>query len=588
MGNFLRRYTRCPWQKSEKMQTVSLVFSVPVSVPPAAPTGRAELTVMTFGDLVPSPAVSDDDLAMAEKMTRDSASADQPDAPWAMPVLPVLPPPPPIAAFLPTAVPDAMGGAATDTADPVGRTGSGSHLLERLHGPAPVTRGDLHPGDSTIGHHAVPPDEPEGSGDRPVPVRPGETVAPSEKAAGAAGQPDDADRLSSRQGGLSPDEASRPATEPSRGTGQMLSPMESRSVSALSHHVPLTDPDRATGAMTARHASPPSAEADLSAAATIPQPGARPGTTVGLAEMASVHQPVPRPPPVTGGLTPPHGSGGSDGPGPILHRAEEAATGNPSRPDIPDQGPAVKLASWVPADVWQGQAKALWHPPPNDPGRGDAAWAPQRVVTPAQGAAPPLVELQPRPDATLAASVGSPVTDLLSGFADEIAPLPAPWQSASNSPPGAAPGAPGIPGAVPQLLVAMLGTLTQRPGGTTEIALSPAELGDVSISLRADPDDPERMVVMLVFDRPETLDLFRRHADQLADALRSAGYARAEIDFGQTATGGFASGRSGPDTPAEPDSPSDETRRRDIPGDPLSPSPDRRRTASATSLDLRL
>lgn len=45
------------------------------------------------------------------------------------------------------------------------------------------------------------------------------------------------------------------------------------------------------------------------------------------------------------------------------------------------------------------------------------------------------------------------------------------------------------------------------------------------------------MVVMITFERPETLDLFRRHAGELADALRDAGYSAADIGFGQDQSG---------------------------------------------------
>jgi hypothetical protein len=80
-------------------------------------------------------------------------------------------------------------------------------------------------------------------------------------------------------------------------------------------------------------------------------------------------------------------------------------------------------------------------------------------------------------------------------------------------------------------------TLQHQADGATEIALSPDELGGVRLRLEADPRDPERMIVHLAFDRPDTMDLFRRHADQLTDAIRAAGYAEAKLDFGQHGTG---------------------------------------------------
>ena len=50
------------------------------------------------------------------------------------------------------------------------------------------------------------------------------------------------------------------------------------------------------------------------------------------------------------------------------------------------------------------------------------------------------------------------------------------------------------------------------------------------------------MIVHLVFDRPETMDLFRRNADQLSEAIRAAGYAEARLDFGQSGTGADSRG----------------------------------------------
>lgn len=90
---------------------------------------------------------------------------------------------------------------------------------------------------------------------------------------------------------------------------------------------------------------------------------------------------------------------------------------------------------------------------------------------------------------------------------------------------------------VPHLAAGIATTLHHRADGTTEIALSPEELGGVRLRLEADVQDPERVVVHLAFDRPETMDLFRRHADQLAEAIRAAGYAEARLDFGQAGTG---------------------------------------------------
>jgi hypothetical protein len=52
---------------------------------------------------------------------------------------------------------------------------------------------------------------------------------------------------------------------------------------------------------------------------------------------------------------------------------------------------------------------------------------------------------------------------------------------------------------------------------------------------------------VVLADRPETQDLLRRHADQLARELEAAGYERVSLDF---AAGGEAAPRRHEDRPA--------------------------------------
>lgn len=113
---------------------------------------------------------------------------------------------------------------------------------------------------------------------------------------------------------------------------------------------------------------------------------------------------------------------------------------------------------------------------------------------------------------------------------------------------------------VQQAVTQITAALSQSADGSTEIALSPDELGHVRLRLERDPRNADRIVIHLNFERPETLDLFRRHAEELADAMRSVGYANADIDFDWQ--GGFGTGEqdaepSGtpPDAPYAPDRP---------------------------------
>ncbi len=121
------------------------------------------------------------------------------------------------------------------------------------------------------------------------------------------------------------------------------------------------------------------------------------------------------------------------------------------------------------------------------------------------------------------------------GIADRL-PVPPPSLAASTLPPAAP---------VLQAAAQIVASLTQRPDGTTEIALSPEELGSVRLQFQADAQNPDRMVVHLAFDRPETMDLFRRHADLLTEAIRSAGYSEARLDFGQAGAGSGDGARPG-------------------------------------------
>lgn len=140
------------------------------------------------------------------------------------------------------------------------------------------------------------------------------------------------------------------------------------------------------------------------------------------------------------------------------------------------------------------------------------------------------------------------------------------------------------PVAVPQLAAQLVHTLAHNAEGTTEIALSPDELGHVRVTLQADPQNPDRLVVILNFERPETLDLFRRHADQLAEALRDAGFAGADIGFGHSGSGGNSDPQPEPALADQPPQPDPATGW--VPG--LAPGQSTARLAASSALDIRL
>ncbi|PJF09889.1 flagellar hook-length control protein FliK [Pseudorhodobacter sp. MZDSW-24AT] len=64
---------------------------------------------------------------------------------------------------------------------------------------------------------------------------------------------------------------------------------------------------------------------------------------------------------------------------------------------------------------------------------------------------------------------------------------------------------------------------------TVELSLSPEELGKLRFDIVAHGD---RLSVMVFAERPEALDLLRRHGDQLLQELRLAGFTQSSLNFG--------------------------------------------------------
>lgn len=90
------------------------------------------------------------------------------------------------------------------------------------------------------------------------------------------------------------------------------------------------------------------------------------------------------------------------------------------------------------------------------------------------------------------------------------------------------PAAPGSPFAHP---VSQLILKAAHPDGlrTVELSLSPEELGKLRFDIVAHGD---RLAVMVFAERPEALDLLRRHGDQLLQELRLAGFTQSSLNFG--------------------------------------------------------
>jgi flagellar hook-length control protein FliK len=104
----------------------------------------------------------------------------------------------------------------------------------------------------------------------------------------------------------------------------------------------------------------------------------------------------------------------------------------------------------------------------------------------------------------------------------------------------------------------MAAAIQVRAGsGTIEIALSPEELGRVSITLNGREDG---MVLTIAAERPETLDLMRRHLAVLEAEFQSLGYSENSFDLStaddaQDYTANPKASDYGPSHSTEPDTP---------------------------------
>jgi hypothetical protein len=120
----------------------------------------------------------------------------------------------------------------------------------------------------------------------------------------------------------------------------------------------------------------------------------------------------------------------------------------------------------------------------------------------------------------------------------------------------------------------MAQTARQLPGGPVEIALNPEELGRVRMQMTT---GEAGLTLLVLADRPETLDLLRRHIDILAQEYRTLGYASLEFAFGQQGTGGHQ-GRQAVSS----------TQTSEFRAEPTAPAPAHLPTGSSHGIDIRI
>jgi hypothetical protein len=167
------------------------------------------------------------------------------------------------------------------------------------------------------------------------------------------------------------------------------------------------------------------------------------------------------------------------------------------------------------------------------------------LPTPAVPIAAPGPQV-PRKEGGLPAEVALPTLPGLGAHPDAAPDPQRSWTQAPAAAPSAADPS-RLPGPAQQV-AQNLAALPGRNGGGSVLSLAPAELGRVTIRLDLDPLNP---VLHLTVDRPETLDLMRRHLDVLEGALRDMGRSDCTVVLDSRGDGAQA-GRRGPAAPFAP------------------------------------
>jgi len=135
---------------------------------------------------------------------------------------------------------------------------------------------------------------------------------------------------------------------------------------------------------------------------------------------------------------------------------------------------------------------------------------------------------------------------------------------------------------LPPRLSAGLVTLAKTtPNGPVAILLNPEELGHLRFEIHQKAD---QLRVVLSVERPETMDLLRRNADQLLGEFKAAGFSGATLSFGQWDQHS-SDPRAPPAPPAPP--PASQDRAFDPPLQAKHPHPTTELAAS-TGLNIRL
>lgn len=225
-----------------------------------------------------------------------------------------------------------------------------------------------------------------------------------------------------------------------------------------------------------------------------------------------------------------------------LERSERAAAPKPFLPNTSQDQPAqpatrTEPQTGVPARVAMG-APSTFSTEMHPRGRDRNAVAAPTIQSPeVQSPTTLLPTAKPVIGPTITKVMFDPSTTLshesVEEFQWDLRPQTAPSGSTQNT---LMPHRHEMPGHIAQQLAQAMHRNPDRP---VEIALNPAELGRVRMTLTASETG---IVVSILADRPETLDLMRRNINDLSNTFSDLGYEDIAFAFGQNENPSDASG----------------------------------------------
>ncbi len=292
-------------------------------------------------------------------------------------------------------------------------------------------------------------------------------------------------------------------------------------------------------------------------------------------------------------------------PAPELNRRQPTAPAGPANVDIPQPRMATAAAPRPRADEALSPAKG---PAPQQNGPApiqaiampetpqtfrtpaqrttDTRWPPASLPDPAHQQPPARYE--PR-DARAAITADRTIPDGAMPMMTAVGPNPAPVTPAPaphSAPLGLAP----AHEIAAQITDQMRVHLPLQPGQPIRIQLQPIELGAVDMQLHIGTDEAR---ISITVERPETLDMMRRHLDLLSQDMARLGHDKLRIDLAQHQNGGQHGGlpdqRGGHTPHQQAEAPPGNTPTAEAPfADLAEPPAPPRRAMQQTGMDLRL